>query len=81
MHSSFDSAATANDEGSHEFFSMSEPQCSTAFPGLFDELDKTAQRDVFYVEKEYSHIDGHAQGRITDGKVGSSVSAVYVLDR
>ena len=56
-------------EQQHEYLSLDESQCAAAFLGLFEELDRTAQRGRFEVEKSFSHIDGHAQGRIAGGKV------------
>lgn len=67
--------STTSQKGLDKSLSMTESQCAKAFPGLTDKLNRMAQRDLFDVEKIMSHVDGHAQGRITDGKVELSCAS------
>jgi len=49
--------------------SLSENQCSIAFPGLTKEIDDAVARGPFHLQKELDGSGGLVQGRIKDGKV------------
>ena len=58
--------------------SLASEQCLQIFPGLTKEIDARLERGSFEVERTPSSINGHIQARITRGKVGGHIMAIFI---
>ena len=59
--------------------SLTSAQCLQAFPDLGKEIQASSERGPFELERLPSHINGHVQARITDGKVSKAIGPPLYL--
>lgn len=55
-----------------ERLDMTTRECRAVFPGLTKEIESAVERGPFELKRQPGHAVGIVQGRIEDGKVGSS---------